>query len=341
MKPVSPESKIVPPGFAALADAKAALKEMVPPYLEEYRTAFIAKLSESPHPKQLAFRLLAMLVTNTAGKNEKVLSLLQTELTAVLSGDIAKTPEELPGSSSEDVKVWVRQQFPCIVNIQEANQYFDTEQHLWTLYQILLWSTDTAKFLVALTSFTDELESLTMAGSGGKRRRRAKKTGGFSTVVTTLIKRVPSHPTALESLLENLRLCRACAAVSAELQEQLANAYSRNDRLKIEIEGERTALAAERKAREAAEASVSTADNELAKARAEVSRLEEALKIQAGAHETDKLGASAEVLSAIRRKIIPDLENIRLYADRSEPNAPAIVRKAQELTQFLNDFKQT
>ncbi len=334
------EKKLISPGFASLADAKTALKLMVPPITEEHRRVFMTKLSESQYPKQLAFRLLALLVTNQARGNEKVLSLLQTELTSLLAGGMGKLSEEQPGSSSEDVTLWVSRQFPSIFTLDEAKRYLETEQHLWTLYQILRWSADTAKFMVALTSYTDEIEALTMAGGGGKKRREAKKTGGLSNVVTTLIKRVPSRPTGVESFLENLRLCRACLAASAELQGQLENANSRNERLKAELETERSSLALEKVAHKATEAKASATDVELAKAQAEIQRLEEIIKIQAGAHEADKVGASAEVLTALRRKLIPDLENIRLYADRTEPNAAAIVRKAQELTQFLNDFKK-
>jgi hypothetical protein len=339
MNPLPPETKVNPPGFATLADAKCALKLMIPPVTEDHRRAFITKLSESLHPKQLAFRLLALLVMKQAGRYEKVLSLLQSELTSVLAGGVEKTPTELPGSSTDDVMLWVRKQFPSMFTLAEASQYLEREQHLWTLYQILRWSEDPAKFMVAITSYTDKLEALTMSESGGAKRRKAKKTNGFSFAIATLIKRVPSRPTALEPLLENLRLCRVFVAASAELQEQLESARSRNDRLKGELDSERTSLVAEKAAHEAVETRRKVADEELKKARVEIERLEETLRIQAGAHQTETVGASAEVLTAVRRKLLPDLENIRLYADRTEPNAAAIVRKAQELTQFLTDFK--
>jgi hypothetical protein len=340
MNPPPQEMKAIPPGFGTLADAKKALKLMTPPVAEEYRRAFMTKLSESPHPKQLAFRLLTLLVMKQAGRNEKVLSLLQTELTGVLAGEIGKCPEELPGSSSEDVIFWVHKQFPFSLTPQEASNYLETEQYLWTLYQIVRWSEDTAKFMIALASYTDELEALTMSRNGGKKNRQAKKTSGFTPVLKALIKRVPARPMAMESFLENLRLCRAFVAISAELHEQLEIAHNRNNRLKEALESERAGLAAEKATREAVEVKASASDEELKKTRSEIERLEDTLRIQAGAHKAETVGTSAEVLTAIRRKLLPDLENIRLYADRSEPNAAAIVRKAQELTQFLTDFKK-
>ena len=72
-----------------------------------------------------------------------------------------------------------------------------------------------------------------------------------------------------------------------------------------------------------------------------MAELDEALKIQAGAHATERIGAVADAISTLRRKLLPELENIRLYADRAEPNAGAIVRKAEELTKFLKDFQGT
>lgn len=340
MNPPSQETKAIPPGFASVADAKKALKLMIPPVTDEHRRAFMTKLSVSPHPKQLAFRLLVLLVMKNAGRNEKVLSLLQTELTGVLAGGIEKRPEELPGSSSEDMILWVHKQFPSTLTPQEASKYLETEQHLWTLYQILRWSADTAKFMAALASYTNELEALSLSGRSDKKRRQAKKPSGFSPIPKALIKRVPLRPLALESFLEHLRLCRAFVAISAELQEQLETAHDRNNRLKAELESERASLASEKATREAVETKASAAEEELKKTRAEIERLEDTLRIQAGAHQTETVGASAEVLTAIRRKLLPDLENIRLYADRSEPNSAAIIRKAQELTQFLTDFKK-
>jgi len=337
---LSPETKAVPPGFAKLADAKSALKLMIPTVTEDHRRAFIAKLSESLHPKQLAFRLLALLVMKQAGRYEKILSNLQSELTSVLAGGMEKTPAELPGNSTDDVRIWVRKQFPSIFTLAEASQYLETEQHLWTLYQILRWSEHSAKFMVAISCFTDGLESLTMSQSGGAKRRKAKKTNEFSFVLTTLIKRVPSRPSVLEPFLENLRLFRVFVAASTKLQEDLESARSRNDRLNAELESERASLAAEKTTRETVEAKILVADEDLKKAQAEIESLEDTLRIQAGAHQTETVGASAEVLTAIRRKLLPDLENIRLYADRTEPNAAAIVRKAQELTQFLTDFRK-
>jgi hypothetical protein len=333
------EPKAVPAGFASLAAAKTALKLIARPVTEEHRRAFITKLLESPHPKQLAFRLLALLLVKQAGRNEKVLSLLQTELTGVLAGGMEKIPEEILGSSAEDVILWVHKQFPFVFTLQEASHYLETEQHLWTLFQILRWSGDTAKFMVALASYTNELETLSISGSSAKKRREVKKQAGFSSVVKKLIKWVPSHPTALESFLENLRLCRTFVATSAELQERLETTHRQNDRLKTELQNESVALATEKTTREAVEAKAKIMDEELKKSRAEIERLEDTLRIQAGAYQTETVGASAEILTAIRRKLLPDLENIRLYADRTDPNAAAIVRKAQELTHFLNDFK--
>lgn len=341
MDTIQPEATPPPAGFASLADAKKAIKLLIPPLTEEQRRAFVATLGESPRPKQLAFRLLALLVTNQAGRGEKLLSLLQPELTGVLAGAPDQTAEEMAARSGEDVKVWVRDQFPAIATREEGVLYLETEQHLWTLYQILRWSTDTAKFMVALTAYTDELESLTIAGGGGKKRRQAKRSAGFSSLITTLFKRVPSRPSAIESLLENLRLCRACAAASAELQEELETVRARNERLKADLESERATLAAEQTAHGEARGRETTVAAQLAQAQSEMAELDEALKIQAGAHATERIGAVADAISTLRRKLLPELENIRLYADRAEPNAGAIVRKAEELTKFLKDFQGT
>ncbi|HEY0552123.1 MAG TPA: hypothetical protein VGF13_21155 [Verrucomicrobiae bacterium] len=235
----------------------------------------------------------------------------------------------------------MRKQFPSIKTREEGIQYLETEQHLWTLYQILRRWEDTAKFMAALVSYTDELEALTITGGGGKKRRQTKKASGFSSIVTTLVKRVPSRPAAIEPLLENLRLCRACATASAELQEQLETTRARNETLKTDLDGERAALASEQSAREAAESRERAIEARLTETQEKAATLEETLRIQAGAHDAEKVGAVAEAITALRRKLLPELENIRLYADRTEPNTTAIIRKAQELTQFVTDFKKT
>jgi hypothetical protein len=335
-QPTNPQHN--PPGFESLADLKKALKQVVHLASEEQRAALMARIGESPHPKQLAFRLLALHATGQAGSLEQIVTLLQKELTGVLVGGTVNADSFLPIGSSDDVTFWVQQQFPNTKTLDEGIKYLETEQHLWILYQILHCSGNPAKFMAAIASYTDQLEALTVAGRGGNKRRRNKKLSGFPTIAKTLIKRVPSRPTAIEPLLENLRLCRACIAASAELREELETLHVSNEKLKSELETQQASVASEQEMRSAAKSREATLAAQLMEAHDKVKSLEEALQIQAGAHGAEMVGAVAEAITALRRKMLPELENIRLYADRAEPNTTAIVRKAQELKQFVTDF---
>ena len=126
MNPPLQETENIRPAFTSLAEIKSALKLMVPPVTEEHRTAFITNLSESPHSRQLAFRLLALLVLKQAGRLDKILSLLERELTGLLAGGMEHLPARLPDGSSEDVMLWVGKQFPSPATRQEAVEYLET-----------------------------------------------------------------------------------------------------------------------------------------------------------------------------------------------------------------------
>ena len=321
-----------------MTDAKKVLKELKPPITEEQRQAFFAKLSESSHPRQLAIRLLALLVTKQAGSLEKVLSLFQAELTSVLVGGPEAPAELVTMDSDTSVALWVSKQFPKIANQAEAGQYLETEKHLWILYQILRWWNNTPQFVVAISRYADEFENLTVADTGGRKRRLAKRKGGFISVINTLVKRVPTKPVAILALLDNLRLCRAWAAVSGELQEQLQDAKTYNAKLKAELDAKRSECETQKMALHSVEEREKSALDLLAQSQMAVTSFKETLQIQVGAHEAERKGLVANAIKELRRKLLPGLENIRLYADREEPNTVAIVRNAQELTIYITDF---
>jgi len=338
MNPDSKEKK--QPGFASLADAKKALKAIVPPVSEGQRLGFLAKLRESPHPRQLAFRLLAILAASKSGRLQRLLSLFEAELVTLLSGGSQSMPAVGEMPQREVVAAWVKSQFAAVAVPAEAALRLEAEQHLWPLYQILRCWADTPRFVAALTIYTDELQLLATTASRAKQPRQGKRPAGFSSVVSSLVKRVPTRPAALAPLLEVLRLCRVWAAASEELQQDLADTREYSLKLKAELETERAGSAAEKAAREDTEARERGALARLAEAKATIDSLQETLRIQAGAHGADSKGAVADAIADLRRKFLPELENIRLYADRAEPNTAAILRKAQELTKFLTDFRK-
>jgi hypothetical protein len=337
---MNPDPKeTVQPGFASLADAKKALKTLVPPVSEGQRLDFLAKLRESSRQRQLAFRLLAILAASRSGRLQRLLSLFEAELVTVLSGGRPPMPAVGEMPQREVVAAWVRSQFAAAATPAEAALHLEGEQHLWPLYQILRSWADTPRFVAALTLYADELQLLATAASRAKQSRQGKRPAGFSSVVSSLVKRVPTRPAALAPLLEVLRLCRVWAAASEELQQDLADTRDYSLKLKAELETERAESAAERAAREAAEARERGALASLAEAQATIDSLQETLRIQAGAHGAESKGAVADAIAELRQKFLPELENIRLYADRAEPNTAAILRKAQELTKFMTDFR--
>jgi hypothetical protein len=301
------------------------------------RKGFLEGITQSPQARQFAFRFLALLATNQAGKKAKTLSFLQSDLTAILAGNTSTSDDLATITSLESIQEWVCRQFPSFSEQPDYTRYLNEEHHLWTLYQVIRVSSDIPRFIAAITTYGMCLGDLTSAAAGRKKHQPGESLP-FSNVTISLLKRIPTKPLALNPLLEFLRLCCAWASVSNELQEELSSAKSRNHRLKEELEKEQVLLAAESVARQAAESRVQTLTLELAKANESIASLEQSLKIQAGAHEAAKQGAVATAVANIRQTCLPGLENIHLYADRSEPNTPAIIRKAQELSTFLTNY---
>src|ERR1039457_3521999 len=105
MNPIDPTTDR--PGFKSFPEVKKALGKLKPPVTEELRQSFLQGIAQSPQPKQIAFRLLSLLVTNQAGNKAKLLSFLQSDLTAILAGSHSPSEELTAITSLESVQEWV------------------------------------------------------------------------------------------------------------------------------------------------------------------------------------------------------------------------------------------
>jgi len=338
-KPTIKKPEKEPEFFETFGDVKKGISWLKLPATDQGKMKFLEKLNRAPARRYFAFRLLMMVMSH---QRTKELNSVAPQLVGVLSEGFSTLVELEKFASPNLVEAWVQEQFPSIATQEEANQFWLTEKHLWVLYQIFrAWNTR-VNFMAAIAEYAVCVEVVCFAGSisftqsliGGKPQRN------FQDVIRALAEAVPTKPKSIGGLLVLLKAYREWALYPQDLQASFYKLQKEKQALELTVAQQAQAietttndlLTAQQKATEQA-----TALNEAQKTSEE---LKASLDLQVGIHRTELLQAASRVLGDLRRTCNPKLEDIRLYANRDEPNKEAILRKVIELEAILKNYGQ-
>jgi len=328
-----------PEFFETFGDVKKGVSWLKPPTTDQAKIKFLEKLNRAPARRYFAFRLLMMVMSH---QRTKELNSVASQLVGILSAGFSPLVELEKFASPKLVEAWVQEQFPPIATQEEANQLWLTEKHLWVLYQIFRAWNNRVNFMAGIAEFAVRVEVACFAGSvsfaqsliSGKPQRN------FQDVVRALAEAVPTKPKSIGGLLVLLKAYREWALYPQDLQASFSKLQKEKQALEQtvaqqaqEIETTKNdLLTAQQKAAEQAETSKGIQKTS--------EELKASLDLQAGIHRTELLQAASRVLGDLRRTCNPKLEDIRLYANRDEPNKEAILRKVTELETILKNYGQ-
>jgi hypothetical protein len=314
-------------GFKKWAECLKAFKDLRQPTSETERNEFMEKLAASADSRFMAFRLLCLPIL---GKQNRQLKGVSDPLVAILGkGEELERFERMPSPSH--AANWVYRKTAWVNEIADWKDFQSQGDHLWVLYTIFRGAEQKAPFVEALTAFGECVEHALSKDSQGRPKRSAPNCTDTKWMVNSLLARIPEKPSLPNSFIDNLFAITATADLAEDLRRKANGLTNQVEELNSAIED------GQRRLREA-EAKNLKIEQDLVAAKRSLSETSGALmeeklhgKRQSGFDTKARSNVINEVLAKVRRACDHRLENIKLYADREQPNREEIIESVAEI----------
>jgi hypothetical protein len=315
--------------FKGYADAYKALRGLQPSISEDARADYLNRLRATPSSRYVAFRLLAL---RAVGDMQTKLTPFIPQLEEILNAD--STHLDLRKCDSLDaVSKAVSHRLSELHTKSDLKQFARARSHLPILYGVIRVWDDPARFQAAVNAFAETIDRLTKP----KRFQKSAPSNNLEIVARALTERVPEKPLLGKALSEMLRISQALFRQSAETSRENLELQSKIGTTTTEIETLRISLENETKAKEILQ-------QEVAKLRTDLSQLESELEREKGHFETlkghgeeDRERAVGDAVARLRSELLRRVENIRLFADRDQPNRQGILGLLTEIGEIFEE----
>ena len=317
--------------FKTWAECSKAFKAIRPPVTEAMRDQFIRRLQPAERRRYFAFRLL---LDRLVGARATKLAPFEDALFAILSNGEPITELE-DRASRKDVENWITQRFERVRSKCEWKTFLSQYEHVWVLYLVLRAWHSAPAFTAAVMQYARCVQQQT-----SRRQQKASSEApniGLQNFVRYLGQKLPEKPALTKGFTELLYSGTALMALSNDLSEEVTEKTAELQALRTkcgELESELNGLQTQN----------ASLLKELAKSKSQIAALTARLDQEQGHFERQK-GVNEElrkkmlsdIIGQLRRVCLPRLENIRLFADRADPNKSGIVRLAGEIEEALEE----
>lgn len=324
-----------PDWFRDSREALRALRKLELPFDDKLRASFAEKVSKSPVAQSIAFAVLGQA---WSGITDTRWIAVRSNMRQLLLGN-----RECPsGRHLADARIrndWLASEFNTDHRTEVAKAFIARFGYLRPLY-ILLAEPDNEPWLDnALGSYLDELEyvlSVARGKSGTKKTSVAQKQSSSAKVAALILRQLPAKANAPKALLAHLRMAKALSETQAQRVEQFELLQKQVQTLAGRLEEQNAQLACY-------ESALSDTRNQTSVEQAKVAKLEQELQAAIEQQRLQKGIADAKLQdelngqrAALRAQLRPKLQNVRLYADRTDPARDKIIRLCDEMTAVLD-----
>lgn len=320
-----------PKGLEKAADVYARLNALPERAMDGMPSEMLREIRESKHARRLAFQLLTDLVIGPKRPCTRRVNMSYDELLRLLWNP---AEEQRPQwKTDEEARLWMRESLPDAKDANAVEQWWRDQHHLAVLHAVVRHVGDPSVFFAALFEFAravaphDAKAQRKLDNQGGQLTRRelgveltrrggsAMKPGGAFTAFlwqvlamrAELARVTENYGDATILVAEQAHQIVGLTAEKAALLERADNQSQRITNLESELHETARRLAQERESRQLAVVHQDVAAQ----------------------------SAQSELLTQLRRELLPRLQKIMDYTDRDIPNKDRILVLAREMDEAL------
>jgi hypothetical protein len=322
--------------FAGWNECGKALDLITPQSTLQEKEFFLASLKASELKKLFAFEVLCLLQD---GKSlPKWGWLTQHMLDELGSGDPEPNLSKLP--SPKDAGKWVYKQFDDTLSPEAWDRMVGNGRFLWILFAIIQAATSKLHLIESIAALAQCVNQC-QRSSSGRRTGKERRSPDDPIWIAELIKEQVTTKAGLsKQFIGILYSLNATATLASEVRDEI-------DQVEKRLETTESRLSVTEMARREAENQIDRlkAELEIAISKlASANHLIEQEKIHAirlgGFNAVAREEAVTKVLATVRQGVLHRLENIRIYADRENPDREEIVALVGEIESHLARVQQ-
>jgi hypothetical protein len=244
--------------------------------------------------------------------------------------------EEL--ADRESVERCVSGYFENVQSKADLKKSLGSPDHLWILYLILRTWSSPAVMTIAMSSLARCIARITAS----KKKKSASGDRPQSTEVLAriLAGKVSQKPALSKGFTEVLSSAQSLIALSWELSNDILRKEGQIRALTATEAATKAELQIAKSDRQQLEANVSTAQGKIGNLEKQLGDEQQHFERQRGINEEQRKKLRSDLMADLRRACTQRLQNIRLFADRSEPNKDGIIRLVGEIEEAIKELSQ-
>lgn len=328
-KPLKTEFSDERHGFNNYKQALKALRALERPLNERDITGYLAGIRACPTAPYIAFQLLTL---RAVGDRRTELAPFINGLEEILHQ--GSEPIDLRNRQSvEDIQRPILQRLGGLKGNADLKNFAAAWNHLPVLYAIIRVWDDKARFQTALDALAAQVGRLT----AGKRSRVTPVSNNLEILARALANRVPEKAIVGKSLAELLEISHTLFRESADMSRENLAFEAKLTAAESELSLLHDQMITEIETRQATEKQITALRKELTELQSNLKEEREHFDTLKGHSEQDRARVVADAIARIRAEVLRRLENIRLFADREQPNRAGILNLINEITESLAD----
>lgn len=328
-QPAAPALAEINTSFKSYAEAHKTLRAALPPLSEEVKTDYVNRVRTSSSSRYIAFRLLAL---RAVGEMQTKLAPFIPQLEEILFADSALL-DLRQCDSADAVGKAVSACLASLHTKSDLKDFATARFHLPILYGLIRVWDDPARFQSGLDAFATAIDRV----SKPKKPHQGKPSNNLEILARGLIARVPERPLLGKALPEMLKISQALFRQAETTSRENLELESKLAKANTDLQSLQTRLESETEAKEKLQ-------DEIAALRAEVTGLQTGLAQEKEHFETlkghgkeERKRAVEDAVARIRSELLRRVENIRLFADREQPNRQGILTLVAEIGDIFSD----
>ncbi len=331
---ITASSSTAPPAaFKSFKSAYKVLRTLQPPILDEAKTVFLNQIRGSRSARYIAFHLLAL---RTFGELQAKLGPFLSELEAILYRD--ETPLDLRTCDSLDaVQTSVNERFSKLGGKEEWKSFLEAGSHLPLIYGLIRTWDDATRFQAGLNALASAIDRPIK----GHRAAAYSAPNNLEVVARSLLAWVPEKPGLGKALPKLLKVVWALFRQAEETNRENLRLKSALATANAEIASLDSSLQSELTARQEQERVVEQLQKRVAGLEANLAEEKEHFETLKAHGVEERRRAVEDAVARVRSEVLRRVENIRLFADREQPNRSGIVNLVEEIMEALRSDGET
>lgn len=320
-----------PKGIEKAGDVYARLNRLPDRAMDGLPSELLREIRESKHARRLAFQLLTDLVLSPRRPCTRRVTMSYDDLLRLLWHPA--TEQRPQWKTEEEARLWLRQNSPDPKDLPAVDQWWRDQRHLAVLHAVVRHVGEQSIFFTALFEF-----ALAVAPHDAKAQRKLDNQGGHLTrreLSVELARRGASAAKPGGAFTAFLWQVLAMQAELVRLTEQFgdaANLVTQQTRQIADLTTEKSALAAETAKKSQR---ILRLEAQLQEHGKELEQEQASRQLAVVHQDVAAQSAQSELLTELRRELLPRLQKILDYTDRDVPNKDRILVLTREMQDAL------